>query len=293
MIRQIVECVPNFSEGHDPRIQKNIADAVVAGGAALLREEMDPDHNRAVITFAGRPQMVTESAFRAIAAAVASIDLRRHVGVHPRLGAADVVPLVPLEGVTMSECVALAHGLGERVWRDLRVPVFFYEAAARLPERARLENVRRGQFEHSTLVPDIGGPSLDPAAGAVIVGARKLLIAFNINLTTADVSIASQIASKIRASSGGLPCVKAMGVFLESRGLSQVSMNLTDFERTSPKAVFDAVREEAKRLGADIRGSELVGLIPRQALEPAGPEYFRFEDFTPDRILENRLATIE
>ena len=293
MIRQIVECVPNFSEGHDPRIQKNIADAVVAGGADVLWEEMDPDHNRAVITFAGRPRVVAESAFRAIAAAVASIDLRRHAGVHPRLGAADVVPLVPLEGVTMAECVALAHGLGERVWRDLRVPVFFYEAAARLPERTRLENVRRGQFEHSTLVPDIGGPSLDPAAGAVIVGARKLLIAFNINLTTSDVSIASQIASKIRASSGGLPRVKAMGVFLESRGLAQVSMNLTDFERTSPKAVFDAVREEAKRLGTDIRGSELVGLIPRKALEPAGPEYFQFEDFTPDRILENRLATIE
>ena len=293
MSRQIVECVPNFSEGRDLRIQRNIDEAVVAGGAALLRTEMDPDHNRAVVTFAGRPGAVAESAFRAIAAAVASIDLTRHSGAHPRLGAADVVPLVPLEGVTMAECAALAHGLGERVWRDLHVPVFFYEAAARLPERVHLENVRRGEFEHSTLIPDIGGPSLDPAVGAVIVGARKLLIAFNINLTTADVSIASRIARKVRASSGGLPCVKAMGVFLESRGLAQVSMNLTDFERTSPKAAFDAVREETKRLGTDVRGSELVGLIPRKALEPVGPEYFGFEDFTPDRILENRLATIE
>ena len=293
MTRQIVECVPNFSEGRDPGIQRNIGDAVVAGGAVLLRAEMDADHNRAVLTFAGSPEAVVESAFRAIAAAVASIDLKRHAGVHPRLGAADVVPLVPLEGATMAECVTLAHGLGERVWRDLHVPVFFYEAAARLPERARLENVRRGQFEHSTLVPDIGGPSLDPAAGAVIIGARKVLIAFNINLTTADVSIARQIARKIRASSGGLPGVKAMGVFLESRGLAQVSMNLTDFERTSPKAAFDLVREEANRLGVEIHGSELVGLIPRRALEPVGPEYFQFEDFAPDRILENRLATIE
>jgi glutamate formiminotransferase len=279
----LIECVPNFSDGRDPETLHAIRQAICSvSDVLLLRSEMDPDHNRAVITFAGAPQSVMEAALRGIAAAVERIDLRRHHGVHPRMGAADVIPFVPLQGATLEDCAAIAHRTGEDVWKRLGVPVYFYEAAARSPERVPLENVRRGGFERPALKPDLGGPALHPTAGACIIGARKLLVAFNVNLNTADLSIAQAIARKIRASSGGLPFVKAMGVPLLSRNLVQVSMNLTDFEQTPLRRVFDSVSQEAAARGVSIAGTQIVGLIPRQAALGC--------DFVPpNQILENAL----
>ncbi len=298
MLRQIVECVPNFSEGRDPTVVARIAQAIArAPGAAILGQTSDYDHNRSVITFAGEPAAVAEGAFRGIECAVALIDMNRHQGVHPRVGAADVVPLVPVTGATMEDCVRLAEELGERVWRELRVPVYLYEAAARRPERVNLANIRRGRWEKlrdeigvvAECAPDIGEPRLHPTAGACVIGARKFLIAFNINLATGDVEIARRIARKIRFSSGGLACVKALGFFLESRGMAQVSINLTDYEVTPLCTVIEAVRAEAVRAGVGIAAMELIGLIPRKALANAGGCQFQFENFNDASIVENRL----
>jgi glutamate formiminotransferase len=291
--------VPNFSEGRDAARVEEIAAAIASvPGVVILDREMDADHNRSVLTFAGPPDAVLEAAFRGVERAVALIDLNRHQGVHPRIGAADVVPFVPIEGVTLEDCVRLAERLGEAVWQRLRVPVYFYEAAARRPERVNLENIRRGQFEglrdevqtNPDRAPDLGEPRLHPTAGATVIGARKFLIAYNINLGTADVEIARKIARAIRFSSGGFRYVKAMGVPLASRNLAQVSMNLTDFEQTPVHRVFEAVRTEAARYGVDIVGSEIVGLVPRRAVEMAAEFYLRCENFSSDVVLENRLA---
>ncbi len=301
MLRQIVECVPNFSEGRDPNVVARIAEAIAqVPGAALLGQTSDYDHNRSVITFAGTPTAVAEAAFRGIECAVKLIDMNRHRGVHPRVGAADVVPLVPVAGVTMEDCVRLAGELGERVWRELRVPVYLYEAAARCPERANLANIRRGRWETlrdeigvvAERAPDIGEPRLHPTAGACVIGARKLLIAFNINLATGNVEIARRIARKIRFSSGGLPCVKALGFFLESRGIVQVSINLTDFEVTPLCAVIEAVEAGAKSAGVGISSMELIGLIPQKALETAGGCRLRFENFHEGLIIEKRIKEL-
>jgi len=292
----IVECVPNFSEGRDAAVVAAIVEAISsATGAAVLGRTSDADHNRSVVTFAGTPEAVVESAFRGIERAAARIDLNRHTGIHPRIGAADVVPLVPISSVTMGDCVRLAEQLAERVWRELHVPVYLYEAAARRPDRANLANIRRGNFEglreeirfNAERLPDFGEAALHPTAGACVIGARKLLIAFNVNLATADLKIAHGIARKIRFSSGGFEAVKALGLFLESRGHAQVSVNLTDFEVTPLGAVFEAIRSESERYGVRISGTELIGLIPRKALETgAGVE---FENFGPQLILENQL----
>ncbi len=291
----IVECVPNFSEGRDVTVVARIAEAIASiPGAAVLDQTSDWDHNRSVITFAGAPEVAAEGAFRAIQRAVELIDMRRHGGVHPRIGAADVIPLVPVAGVTLEFCAQLAARLGERVWRELRVPVYLYEAAARRPERVNLANIRRGGFrklreevrENPERQPDFGEAALHATAGACVIGARQFLIAFNINLTTGDVEIARRIARKIRASSGGLPAVKALGLFLESRGHAQVSTNLTDFAVTPLCAIVEAVREEARRSGVGISSTELVGLIPRKALETAGDCGLSVR---PEQILENRL----
>jgi glutamate formiminotransferase/formiminotetrahydrofolate cyclodeaminase len=299
LARRLVECVPNFSEGRDAARVEEIAAAIASvPGVVILDREMDADHNRSVLTFAGPPDAVLEAAFRGVERAVALIDLNRHQGVHPRIGAADVVPFVPIEGVTLEDCVRLAERLGEAVWQRLRVPVYFYEAAARRPERVNLENIRRGQFEglrdevqtNPDRAPDLGEPRLHPTAGATVIGARKFLIAYNINLGTADVEIARKIARAIRFSSGGFRYVKAMGVPLASRNLAQVSMNLTDFEQTPVHRVFEAVRTEAARYGVDIVGSEIVGLVPRRAVEMAAEFYLRCENFSSDVVLENRLA---
>lgn len=290
MARRIIECVPNFSEGRDASKVRAIEAAIASvPGVSVLRSELDPDHNRSVITFAGIPGAVQQAALRGIGKAVELIDLSEHKGVHPRMGAADVVPFVPLEGASMDDCVRVARQVGEEVWHRLGVPVYFYEAAALAPERARLENVRRGGFEKPWLTPDLGGPSLHPTAGACIVGARKLLIAFNVNLTTSDVAIAQSIARKIRASSGGLRFLKAIGVYLASRNLAQVSMNLTDFEHTPLHEVFDAVVAEARAHGVGIAGSEIIGLVPKKAIEMAAAHYLRFENFHTGLVLENKL----
>ncbi len=281
----------NFSEGRDPKIVAAIEDAVRSvAGVRVLRSEMDTDHNRSVITFAGPPDAVAESALRGIGIAVERIDLRKHAGVHPRMGAADVVPFVPLEGATLADCVAIARRTGQEVWERFNVPVYFYEAAALSPDRRLLENCRRGGFESPRIAPDVGGPALHPSAGACIIGARKLLIAFNVNLKTDDVRVAREIARKIRASSGGMPFVKALGLSLAGRGLVQVSMNLTDFEQTPLHEVFDAVVREAAARGVEIAGSEIIGLIPKKALEDAAAHYLQCENFESGLVLENRLA---
>jgi glutamate formiminotransferase len=254
VIRPLIECVHNFSEGRDAKVVDEIAAAIArTPGVTMLGRTMDEDHNRSVITFAGSLDSVAAAAIAGVGKAVQLIDLTRHTGVHPRLGAADVVPFVPVHGVSLGDCVTLAHSVGEEIWRNFRVPVYFYEAAARQPDRQRLENVRRGGFEgirESVLNdpgrhPDIGGPELHPTAGASIVGARKFLIAFNVNLATTDIGVARQIARTIRESSGGMPYVKALGLPLVSRNQVQVSMNLTDFDQTPLHTVVDVVRREA------------------------------------------------
>jgi glutamate formiminotransferase/formiminotetrahydrofolate cyclodeaminase len=296
---RLVECVPNFSEGRDSAVVDEIVRAMQsAGGIAVLDREMDPDHHRSVVTLVGPVETVVEAAVRGVERAAQLIDLNRHAGAHPRIGATDVLPFVPLEGVTMEECVELALRAGQEIWRRCRIPVYFYEAAARRPERINLENIRRGQFEglreevraNPARRPDVGGPELHPTAGATIVGARKFLIAYNINLATPDVDVARRIARRIRASSGGMPCVKAMGVALRARNRAQVSMNLTDFERTPVHAVFEAVAREAQSEGTAVESSEIVGLIPKKALEAAAAFFLKIENFHPGLVLENRLA---
>jgi glutamate formiminotransferase len=290
----VIECVANFSEGRDASTVRAIEDAIASSaGVLVLRAERDVDHNRSVITFAGPPDAVSEGALRGIAVAVERIDLRTHQGVHPRMGAADVVPFVPLEGATLADCVAIARRTGEELWKRFQVPVYFYEAAAASPERRHLENCRRGGFECPSVAPDLGGPALHPSAGACIIGARKILIAFNINLQTDDVKVAREIARTIRASSGGMPFVKALGLPLANRGLAQVSMNLTDFEQTPLHEVFDAVRREATARGVAIAGSEIIGLVPKKALEDAAAHYLKCENFESGLVLENRLRALE
>jgi glutamate formiminotransferase len=299
MAGRLIECVPNFSEGRDAAKVAALVDAVRSvPGVALLDQELDADHNRSVLTFAGGPEPVSEAALRAVGKAVELIDLNRHSGVHPRIGAADVVPFIPVEGVTIEECVRIAERVGAQIWSRYQVPVYLYEAAARRPERVNLEDIRRGQFEglreeiltNPGRAPDIGEPRLHATAGATVVGARKFLIAYNINLNTPDVEIAKRIAKAIRFSSGGFRYVKAMGVPLTSRNLAQVSMNLTDFEQTPVHQVFETVRAEAERYGASIVGSEIVGLIPKKALEMAAEYFLRCENFRPEVVFENRLA---
>ena len=301
MAGRLVECVPNFSEGRDRGTVDALAAAVLSvPGVALLDRQMDPDHNRSVLTMAGEPGRVAEAAVRAAAKAVERIDLNRHGGVHPRIGAADVIPFVPLEGSAIDECAELAVLTGERLWRELGVPVYLYEAAARRADRVNLENIRRGQFEvlrreapvNPGRAPDIGGPALHPTAGATAAGARRFLIAFNINLGTPDAAIARRIARTIRESGGGLRHVKAMGVSLASRNLAQVSMNLTDFERTPMHEVFLAVSREAARCGVSVVGSEIVGLIPSKALEMSAGFDLRLENPVSGCVIESRLERL-
>ncbi len=300
-MRTLVECVPNFSEGHNAKkVDAIVAALLAAPDVYLLDKEMDADHNRSVITIVGTRESIGEAVLRGIAKAAALIDLNHHQGAHPRIGATDVVPFVPVAGVTLEDCVRIAAWVAEEAWKRFRIPTYLYEAAARRPERKNLEDIRRGQFEgvreevrvNPERHPDFGEAALHPTAGATVVGARKFLIAYNINLNTPDVSLAKAIAKRIRASGGGFPCVKAMGVELKARNLAQVSMNLTDFETTSVGTAFDAVSREAAARGAEIVGSEIVGLIPHRALDDAAVHYLKVEAFRPELILENRLAKV-
>ena len=294
----LVECVPNFSEGRDKAKVDAILEVMKMDGVYLLDREMDADHNRCVITLVGHPVNVAEAAIRGVGKAAELIDLTKHTGAHPRLGAADVVPFIPIEEVTLEDCVALARRVGEEIWRRHKVPVYLYEAAAQRPERLNLENVRRGQFEgireevetNPDRKPDFGDSALHPTAGATIVGARKFLVAYNVYLNTPDVEIAKKVAKSVRFSNGGLRYVKGMGVPV--RGLAQVSMNLTDTDQTPIARVFEYVKREAARYGVMPLSSEIVGLIPKKALEDAAEWFLQVENFDSSLILENRLAGV-
>ncbi len=296
MLTPLVECVPNFSEGRRPEVIVRIVDSIRAvPGVAVLDRSSDADHNRTVVTFAGPPEAVEAAAFEAIATAAKLIDLNTHRGEHPRIGATDVVPFIPLRGVTMDDCVAIAKRLGERVGRELNIPVYLYESAATRPDRENLANVRKGEYEglkeaiqtDPDRAPDFGPAALGPA-GATVIGARPFLVAFNVYLNTDKVEIANKIAKAIRHSSGGLRFVKALGLLVE--GQAQVSMNLTDFRRTPIARVVEMIRSEAARYGVQPTHSELVGLIPEDALVDAAQWYLQLDGFTPDQILERKLA---
>lgn len=300
-MKNIVECVPNFSEGRDRAVIDQIVAAIQSiPGLIVMDIEMDADHHRSVITFVGEKERIGEGALRAIGKATELIDLNRHSGAHPRIGATDVVPFIPVRNLTLEECVAIARQVGEEAARRFSLPIYLYEAAASRPERIQLENIRRGQFEglrqeiesSPDRVPDFGVPRVHPTAGATVVGARKFLIAYNINLNTPDVAIAKRIAKTIRFSSGGLRFVKAMGVDLKARNQAQVSMNLTDFEQTPIHRVFEIVKREAEGLGVTVAGSEIVGLVPQKALEMSAEFYLQIENFRPELVFENRLNAI-
>ena len=298
-MKRIVECVPNFSEGRDTaKIDAIIAAMREVRGVYLLDHESDADHNRSVVTLAGEPEPVAEAALRGVGKAAELIDLTKHSGAHPRMGATDVVPFIPVDGVSIEDCVALSKKVGREIWERYKIPVYFYEAAAQRPERANLENIRKGQFEgllvevpkNPERAPDIGSAALHPTAGATVVGARKFLVAYNINLNTSDLEIAKKIGKNIRFSNGGLRYVKAMGVDLRARNLAQVSINMTDFEQTPLHRVFEMVKREAERYGVSIVGSEIVGLIPKRAIEITADFYLQLENFSPAQVFENRIA---
>jgi len=290
-------CVPNISEGRRPAVLRACARAVAGASARLLDASRDEAHHRAVLTFAGDADTVAAAVVGIFAEAVPAIDLRRHEGVHPRIGAVDVVPVVPLGSTPMPAAVELARRLGETVARQFAVPVYLYEEAASQPFRRRLEDVRRGQFEglaarlcDPAWRPDYGPPTPHPTAGATAIGARRPLVAFNVMLATDDLAVAKAVARTVRERSGGLPGVKALGVPLLDRGCVQVTMNLTDVMRTSMGQAFDRVREEAARLGVAVAGSEIIGLVSRSSLPPEGPAALQLEHFTPRVLLEERLA---
>jgi glutamate formiminotransferase / formiminotetrahydrofolate cyclodeaminase len=294
----LVECVPNFSEGRDKSKVDAIVDAMKIHGVYLLDRESDSDHNRSVITIVGEREAIQEAAIRGVGKAAELIDLNVHSGAHPRMGAADVVPFIPIDGVTIEDCVAMARHVGEEIWKRFQIPVYLYEAAATTPERQNLENIRRGQFEgiradiatNPARKPDFGEPRVHPTAGATVVGARKFLIAYNVFLNTPDVEIAKKIAKAVRFSSGGLRFVKGAGFLV--RGLAQVSMNLTDFEQTPVHRVFELAKREAARYGVMPVSSEIVGLIPKRALEQAAEWFLQVENFDSSLVLENRLAAV-
>ena len=296
----LLECVPNVSDGRDAAKVREIAAAFTSAGGTLLDVSSDPDHNRSVITFAGTPEEVVEGAVRGTRAALERIDLTRHEGEHPRMGAADVVPFVPLGTAEMADAVRAAERAAERIAKELDIPTFLYGDAARRPERRDLAAVRKGEFEgllHEVPVnparaPDFGPVRLHPTAGASAVGARFFLIAFNVNLATRDLALAKRIAKEVREKDGGLPGIKALGFELSDRGQVQVSMNLVDYRKTSPIVVFDAIAAKAKDAGVQVAGSELVGLIPEAAAPLGFAEHVRLIGFSPDQVIEHKLKRL-
>jgi len=291
----VVECIPNYSEARRPEVIEAIIKEITSvEGVTLLDRHSDMDHNRTVLTFVGSPAAVEEAAYRSIARAAELIDLDHHTGEHPRLGATDVVPFVPISDITMQECVEIARRLGKRVGSELKIPVYLYEDAATRPERQNLENIRRGEYEALKLeigtnpnrVPDFGPAAVGPA-GATVIGARQPLIAFNVYLTTSDISIAQKIGRAVRQSNGGMRFVKALGLQVE--GLAQVSMNLTNFRQSPIARVVELVRREAQRYGVNIHHTELVGLVPQEALNDAAIWYLQLDGFETQQILETRL----
>ncbi len=299
MTAKVVECVPNFSEGRRPEVVQAIVGAIASvAGVHVLDESSDAGHNRTVVTFLGPPEPVAEAAFLGVAKAVELIDMERHEGGHPRIGAADVVPFIPVAGVSMAECVALAETVGGRIAEELHVPVYLYEEAAKRPDRRRLEVIRRGQYESLKVEiaaperhPDFGLPELHPTAGACVVGARPPLVAFNVNLATDDVEVAKRIAKAVRESSGGLVNVKAVGLAVDDGKIAQVSMNLVNTAKTPIYRAFELIGVEARRFGVAVRDAEIVGLVPAAALFDVAQFYLSLKGFDPERqVLERRLV---
>jgi len=301
-MQRLVECVPNFSEGRNRESVQRIAEAIGAvETACVLDRHIDPDHNRSVITFVATPERVVEAAFAAVRRASELIDMRRHQGVHPRLGATDVLPFVPIRGVTIDDCVALAHEAGSVIARELSIPVYYYERAALRADRVNLEDVRRGAFEllreqivtkpaqYSEWAADVGPAPFHESAGAIVIGARPFLIAFNVLLRSNDIAVARQIARTIRARNGGVPFLKALGFRLETRNLVQVSMNLVNYEVTGMGDAYAAIRREADALGVEIESTEIVGLVPRNALDRDAEYFSKLENFSEATILENQI----
>lgn len=291
---KIVECVPNFSEGRDLKIINSIFDAALHNAQGkqvkVFELESNKDHNRCLFTIVGEPEEVLNSVYESIKVATKLIDMEKHIGEHPRIGATDVVPFVPVSGVTMDECVELAKRLGKKVGEELGIPVFLYEEAATKPENRNLADVRKGEYEGFKInmnQPDFGPAKMHPTAGAVVIGARKYLVAFNVNLDTHDIDIAKKIAGKIREKNGGLPGVKALG--FEVDGLAQVSMNLVDYEKTNFDAAFNAVKKLADEEGVEIKSSEIYGMIPLESLVCAVKSAFKADNFQSDQVLEKRL----
>src|SRR5437660_6340881 len=298
MSTTLCECGPSGSVCHGESQVESIPEAMKVEGVYLVDREMDANHNRCVIALVGDRNAIAEVAVRGVGRALDLIDLTKHQGAHPRMGAADVVPFIPIEGVTLEDCVAIARHVGQEIWKRHHIPVYLYEAAAARPERQNLENIRRGQFEgiraeiatNPDRLPDFGEAAVHPTAGATVVGARKFLIAYNVFLNTADVEIAKKVAKAVRQSSGGFKFVKGAGFLV--RGMAQVSMNLTDFEQTPVARVFEFVKREAARYGVIPVSSEIVGLIPKKALEDAAEWFLQIENFDSSLILENRLAAV-
>ena len=297
-MRKIIECIPNFSEGRRAEVIDQIVAAIkTVPGAILLDRESDPNHNRSVVTFVASPDHVVDAAIAGARKAAELIDLNKHSGEHPRMGATDVIPFVPISGVTMDECVSLARLCGERMWNELQIPVYLYEKAASRPECENLASIRKGQFEgirdeigtNAARRPDFGERRVHPTAGITAVGARPALIAYNVNLGTADVEIANKIARAVRHQTGGLRYVKALGFELKDRGIVQVSMNMVNHEGTPLFRVFEMIKREAERYGVPVLGSQIVGLIPQGALNAVADYYLQLEDFSAEQILEHRL----
>jgi glutamate formiminotransferase len=297
-LKQIVECIPNFSEGRSPEVIDQVVAAIKSvAGAVLLDRESDVDHNRSVITFVAPPGAAVDAAIAGARKAAELIDLNKHAGEHPRMGATDVIPFVPISGVTMDDCVALARACGQRMWEELGIPVYLYEKAAARAERENLAAIRKGQFEgirdeiatKESRRPDFGEARVHPTAGVTAVGARPPLIAYNVNLGTSDVEVANKIARAVRHLSGGLRYVKALGFGLKDRGIVQVSMNMVNYEGTPLFRAFEMIKREAERYGVPVLGSEVVGLIPQRALNAVADFYLQLENFSEDQILEHRL----
>ena len=296
-MRKIIECVPNFSEGRRSSVINKIANsAKKVAGVKVLDVEWDKSHNRSLVTIVGVPADVLKAAFEMVKTATKLIDMRVHKGEHPRIGATDVVPFIPISGVTLKECVLLSNKLAKRVAEELKIPVYMYEASAKRKDRVNLADVRKGEYEqlrteietNPIRKPDYGQPRMHPTAGAVVIGARRYLIAYNVNLDTKDVEIAKKIAGKVREKGGGLPCVKALG--FKVGGHAQVSMNLIDFEKTNFDEAYRAIEAEAKKLKVKIRNSEIYGMIPQEALTRAAKNSFKLDGFKSDQILEKRLC---
>ena len=294
---KLIQCVPNFSEGRRQDVIDQIIAGVQSAGVTMLDVNPDADHNRVVVTFVGEPEQVLEAAFRGVKIASQLINMEEHTGEHPRLGATDVIPFVPLTGATMADCIALAEALGEKIARELDIPVYLYESAARVPERRNLADVRRGEYETLKLEigeparkPDFGPARMHPTAGAVVVGARPALVAFNVNLDSDNVKAAKAIAKAVRQSSGGLPAVKALGLMIEANHQAQISMNMVDFNMTGLLTVYRAIEAEAQKLGVSIANSEIIGLVPVKALLDVVMSELKLTDFSLEQVLELKLA---